>query len=271
MASCNCAIYPGSCRRYQFLLLRKIALWFVIGLVIIFGFASEIGSLATFAGLLTAGIAVALQNVILAVVGYFMLIGKFGIGIGDRVQVSGITGRVIEISLMRLHVLELTGIGTDAQPTGRMVAFSNSIAFQTAAGLFKQVPGTSFVWRESKFTLACDSNSQMVEQRLLAAIDTAFHDVDKKSFEQLGHQMEESLTSIDVGRLIPRLRFSLTTAGLEVILRFPVELRLAEEIDDRLTRELLRAIEMEPKLKIVAAALPAVELGTDVARTGTPA
>ena len=261
---------PDLRRRYQFLLLRKIALWFVIGLVIIFGFASEIGSLATFAGLLTAGIAVALQNVILAVVGYFMLIGKFGIGIGDRVQVSGITGRVIEISLMRLHVLELTGIGTDAQPTGRMVAFSNSIAFQTAAGLFKQVPGTSFVWRESKFTLACDSNSQMVEQRLLAAIDTAFHDY-KKSFEQLGHQMEESLTSIDVGPLIPRLRFSLTTAGLEVILRFPVELRLAEEIDDRLTRELLRAIEMEPKLKIVAAALPAVQLGTDVARTGTPA
>jgi small-conductance mechanosensitive channel len=167
---------PDLRRRYQFLLLRKIALWFVIALVTIFGFASEIASLATFAGLLTAGIAVALQNVILAVVGYFMLIGKFGIGVGDRVQVADVTGKVVEIGLMRLHVLELTGVGTDAQPTGRMVAFSNSIAFQTAAGLFKQVPGTNFVWRESKFTLAADSDYRVVEKRLLAAVDTAFHE-----------------------------------------------------------------------------------------------
>jgi small-conductance mechanosensitive channel len=256
---------PDLRRRYQFLLLRKIALWFVIALVIIFGFASEIGSLATFAGLLTAGIAVALQNVILAVVGYFMLIGKFGIGVGDRVQVADVTGKVVEIGLMRLHVLELTGVGTDAQPTGRMVAFSNSIAFQTAAGLFKQVPGTSFVWRESKFTLAADSDYRVVEQRLLAAVDTAFHDF-KANFEELGHKMEESLSSIAVGPLMPRLRFRLTAAGLEVVLRFPVELRLAEELDDRLTREILRAIEMEPKLTIVAAEVPAIQLGIDVSK-----
>jgi small-conductance mechanosensitive channel len=261
---------PDLRRRYQFLLLRRIALWFVIALVIIFGFASEIGSLATFAGLLTAGIAVALQNVILAVVGYFLLIGKFGIGIGDHVQVSDVTGRVVEISLMRLHVMELTGVGADAQPTGRMVAFSNSIAFQTAAGLFRQVPGTSFVWRESTFTLAADSDYRLVEQRLLAALDIAFHDY-KASFEQLGRQMEESLSSVVVGPLMPRLRFRLTTAGLEVVLRFPVEMRLAEEIDDRLTRELLRSIEMEPKLKVVAAEVPSINLRTDVPNSSRPA
>jgi small-conductance mechanosensitive channel len=261
---------PDLRRRYQFLLLRKIAQWFVIALVIVFGFASEIGSLATFAGLLTAGIAVALQNVILAVVGYFMLIGKFGIGVGDRVQVADITGKVVEIGLMRLHVLELTGVGTDAQPTGRMVAFSNSIAFQTAAGLFKQVPGTSFVWRESKFTLATDSDYRVVEKRLLTAIDTAFHDL-QTNFAELGHQMEKSLSSIAVGPLTPRLRFRLTTTGLEVTLRFPVELRLAEEIDDRLTREILSAIEMEPKLKIVAAEVPTIQLGRDISGSTSPA
>lgn len=259
---------PDLRRRYQFLLLRKIALWFVIGVVTILAFASEIGSLATFAGLLTAGIAVALQNVILAVVGYFMLIGKFGIGVGDRVQVADVTGKVVEIGLMRLHVLELTGVGTDAQPTGRMVAFSNSIAFQTAAGLFKQVPGTSFIWRESKFTLAADSNYRVVERRLLAAIETVFEEF-TKDFEQLGHQMEVKLSSVTVGPLMPRLRFRLTTTGLEVILRFPVERKLAEEMDDRLTREILSAIEMEPKLKIVSAEMPDIQVGTDVSSRGT--
>jgi small-conductance mechanosensitive channel len=257
-------------RRSQFLLLRKIALWIVILLVTAFSFASEIGSLATFAGLLTAGIAVALQNVILAVVGYFMLIGKFGIGVGDRVQVADVTGKVVEIGLMRLHVLELTGVGTDAQPTGRMVAFSNSIAFQTAAGLFKQVPGTNFLWRESNFTLAADSDYRVVEQRLLAAIDAVFRDF-KANFEQLGHQMEEKLSSITVGPLTPRLRFRLTTAGLEVILRFPVERRLAEEMEDRLTREILKAVETEPKIRIVAADVPGIQLAMDISRGSTTA
>jgi len=261
---------PDLRRRSQFLLLRKIALWLVILLVTAFGFANEIGSLATFAGLLTAGIAVALQNVILAVVGYFMLIGKFGIGVGDRVQVADVTGKVVEIGLMRLHVLELTGVGTDAQPTGRMVAFSNSIAFQTAAGLFKQVPGTSFLWRESNFTLAADSDYRVVEQRLLAAIDAVFLEF-KANFELIGHQMEEKLTSITVGPLTPRLRFRLTNAGLQVILRFPVERRLAEEMDDRLTREILKAIEMEPKLKIVAADVPGIQLGMDLSKSSTSA
>ena len=64
-------------RRYQFLLLRRMLLWFLITVTVAFAFASELGSLATFAGLITAGIAVALQNVILAVAGYFFLIGRY--------------------------------------------------------------------------------------------------------------------------------------------------------------------------------------------------
>jgi hypothetical protein len=83
--------------------------------------------------------------------------------------------------------------------------------------------------------------------------------------------MEKSLSSIAVGPLTPRLRFRLTTTGLEVTLRFPVELRLAEEIDDRLTREILSAIEMEPKLKIVAAEVPTIQLGRDISGSTSPA
>ena len=66
-------------RRYQFLLFRRIVIWIVVGAIIAFTFATEMGSVATFAGLLTAGVAVALQNVILSVAGYFFLIGKYGI------------------------------------------------------------------------------------------------------------------------------------------------------------------------------------------------
>jgi small-conductance mechanosensitive channel len=264
------AIYhyiPDLRRRYQFLLLRRIALWSVIALIVAFGFVSELGSLATFAGLMTAGVAVALQNVILAVVGYFLLIGKYGVRVGDRIQVAGVSGEVVEVGLLRLHVMELVGAGADSQPTGRIAAFSNSIVFQASPGLFKQVPGTSFGWHEISLTLAPDSDYRTVERRMLGAVDVAFRDY-QKNFEGLRRKMENSLSVITIGSLEPKVRFRLSQTGLEVLVRFPVELSDAAEMDDRVTRELLRAIELEPKLKIVGADVPTIRLTTDAPATG---
>ena len=251
-------------RRYQFLLLRRIALWFVITMVIAFGLVSQLGSLATFAGLMTAGVAVALQNVILAMVGYFLLIGKFGVRVGDRVQVSGVVGEVVEIGLIRLHIMELAGAGTDAQPTGRVVAFSNSIVFQPNPGLFRQVPGTSFIWHEITLTFAADSDYHAVDQRLRAAVEVALRDY-SKSLEQQRRQMERTLGFVSIGSLAPAVRFHFTAAGLEVVLRFPVESGKAAEIDDRVTKEVLRAINQEPKLTLVAAEAPTSHLKTEIA------
>jgi hypothetical protein len=121
-------------RRYQFLLLRRIVVWSLIAVIVAVAFASELGTLATFAGLLTAGIAVALQNVIVSVAGYFFLIGKYGVRVGDRVQVAGVTAEVVDIGLVRMHLMEI-GQGSGGTPTGRMVVFSNSVVFQPAGGI----------------------------------------------------------------------------------------------------------------------------------------
>jgi small-conductance mechanosensitive channel len=258
---------PDMRRRYQFLLLRRIALWSVITLIVTFGFVSELGSLATFAGLMTAGVAVALQNVILSVVGYFLLIGKYGVRVGDRIQVAGVSGEVVDVGLLRLHVMELVGSVADAQPTGRIAAFSNSIVFQPSPGLFKQVPGTSFAWHEISLTLAPDSDYRTVEHRMLSAVNAAFRDY-QKSLEGLRRQMERSLASVTVGSLEPKVRFRLSQTGLEVLVRFPVELNNAAEMDDHVTRELLRAIEIDPKLKIVGADVPTIRLTTDAPASG---
>jgi small-conductance mechanosensitive channel len=256
-------------RRYQMLLLRRIAVWFVIGLVIVFSFASELGSVATFAGLLTAGVAVALQNVILSIAGYFFLIGKFGVRVGDRVTISGVSGEVVEIGLVRIHVMELGGTGRDVQPTGRVVAFSNAFVFQPTAGMFKQIPGTNFVWHEITLTLAADSDYRSVEERMIKAVDRAFaayHEV----LERQRVQMERSLASVSIGPLWPRTTLRLGASGLEVKVSFPVEVEKATEIDDRITREILKELDREPKLKMVGSDIPTIRQVTDVpsAKTG---
>jgi small-conductance mechanosensitive channel len=244
-------------RRYQFLLLRRIALWVLIVLVVAFSFASQLGSVATFAGLLTAGVAVALQSVLLSVAGYFFLIGRFGVKVGDRVQISGVAGEVVEIGLVRLHVMELGGTGTDVQPTGRVVAFSNSFVFQPNAGVFRQIPGTSFVWHEITLTLDRDSDYPSVEKRVTAAVDAAFREYSSE-LEYQRMQIERSLTSVSVQDLKPRVRFRLTPSGLDVIVRFPVEFGKGPEVDERVTRELLTAIKQEPRLRVVGSDIPTV-------------
>ncbi len=246
-------------RRYQFLLLRKIALAVAITIIVGLGFASQLNSAVTYAGLLTAGIAVALQNVIVAVVGYFFLIGRYGIRVGDRVQISGVTGEVVDIGLVRMQVMELGGSAADT-PTGRVVAFSNSVVFQPTAGIFRQIPGTDFVWHEVSLTLAPDSDFKAVRERLLNAVESVLADYDEE-LERQNRAMERNLLGVADGVLKPNVQLRLTTSGLEALVRFPVDLRHAGEIDERVTRELLKAVEQEPKLKMAGSA-PAISLHT---------
>ena len=100
---------------------------FTVTVVALFGASSDLKSLATYFGLLTAGIAVALQNVIVASLGYFLLIGKRGIRIGDRVQVAAITGDVIDMSLLQFQLREFDVL--KQQFTGQVATFSNSLVF----------------------------------------------------------------------------------------------------------------------------------------------
>jgi len=242
-------------RRYQFLLLRRILLWFVIAMTIAFALATEIGSLATFAGLITAGIAVALQNVILAVAGYFFLIGRYGVRVGDRVQISGVTGDVIDVGLVRLHLLEMNGTGNYMQPTGRVVVFSNSILFQPTASFYKQIPGTNFVWHEVSLTLAPESDIHLAESRLLGAVQKVYATY-KDRIEREHRDMQATL-SISTPPPAPVSRLRITKDGLEVVIRYPVELDNAAEIDDRITRELLTALGREPRLRLVGSGIQA--------------
>jgi small-conductance mechanosensitive channel len=92
--------------------------------------------LATYFGLLTAGIAVALQHVILASAGYLLLVGKRGIRVGDRVQISGVTGEIMDIGLLQFQLREFD---LETQRfTGHVATFSNSLVFVSpATGLVK--------------------------------------------------------------------------------------------------------------------------------------
>jgi small-conductance mechanosensitive channel len=243
-------------RRYQFLLIRRIVLWSLIAIIVATAFASELGAITTFAGLMTAGIAVALQNVILSIAGYFFLIGKYGVRVGDRVNINGVTGDVVDIGLVRLQLMEMTD-GPAPLPTGRVVAFSNAVVFQAGSGMFKQIPGTNFLWHEITLTLDPKTNYRQVEQRMMEAVNKVFAEYRDK-MELQRRNVERSLNST-LAAFAPESRLHLTQTSLEVVIRYPVELANAGEIDNRVTRAILEALELDPNLRAQVSAGPSIK------------
>ncbi|HZQ19243.1 MAG TPA: mechanosensitive ion channel family protein [Terriglobales bacterium] len=241
-------------RRYQFLLLRRIVLWVTILIIIILTFASQLGSAVTFAGLITAGIAVAMQNVITSIVGYFFLIGKYGLRVGDRVQIAGVTGEVVDIGLVRIHLMELGG-PADSQPTGRVVAFSNSVVFQAGPGIFKQIPGTNFIWHELKLTLATETDYHQARERITQAVDSALGNY-RDAIAAQRRLVERNLSTVTATELQPKIRLHYGATGIEATIRYPVEIGKAAEIDEHLMRELIAAFEREPRMKLISAEIP---------------
>lgn len=245
-------------RRRQFLVLSRTVAGICMVIIVVLGFVSDFSSLATYAGLITAGVAVALQAIILSVAAYFFIIGRYGIRVGDRITVTynaanAVTGDVVDIGLVRFYLMELAGTGIDMQPTGRICAFPNSVLFASNP-LFKQIPGTEYAWREIALPLTEDSDANAVEAQLLATVEKLYSTY-RPALERQHLSIESSLNiSIDTPKPYTRRRFG--SSGQEVVVRYPIPLRQATELDDRMVMEVTELLRKNPSIRLVAGAAP---------------
>ncbi|HEY3454957.1 MAG TPA: hypothetical protein VGK64_10170 [Bryobacteraceae bacterium] len=240
-------------RRRQFMVVKRIVVGVAMALVLALGFLSSLSSVVTLLGFITAGLALALQNVILSVVAYFFLVGRYGLRAGDRVTVSGVTGQVIEVGLVRLFLMELTGIGADLHPTGRVASFANSIIFQPSA-LMKQAPGMDYVWHSASATIADPADHGKIRERLAGAVERVYNEY-RPAIERQ-HATFERSTNMQTGVPRPVTRANFTDSGLEILIRYPVDAEHALSIDDRAVASLWEEAGKEPKLQFAAGGAP---------------
>jgi small-conductance mechanosensitive channel len=120
----------------------------LLTLLVIFG---PPGQLGTFLGLAGAGLTVALKDFIISFVGWFVLMGRNGIRLGDWVEINGVTGEVVELGMFHTVLLE-TGNWTDSgHPTGRRVTFTNSFAIE--GHYFNFSTSGQWMWDELQIVL----------------------------------------------------------------------------------------------------------------------
>jgi small-conductance mechanosensitive channel len=224
-------------RRYQFLLVRTILMWMVIVAIVGLSFVTEISSFATFAGLITAGVAVAMQSVLVSIVGYFFLIGKYGIRVGDRVQIGNVVGEVMDLGLVRMHLMEYHGEGP-LGPTGRVVAFPNLIVFQATGGLFKQIPGVNLSWHEITVPLPAVRDYATLKQRLLEAVRSVTADY-RGEIERQSREIRDMSLSGDGIAAEAQVQMHIVDGHMQAQIGYPVHLQHAADIDERVSQAVL--------------------------------
>ena len=143
--------------------LQIIALGLI--LLVIFGPPSQLGTILGLAG---AGLTVALKDFIVSFIGWFVLMGRNGIRLGDWVEINGVTGEVIELGMLHTVLLE-TGNWTDSgHPTGRRVTFTNSFAIE--GHYFNFSTSGQWLWDELTLVLASSQNPYPIVEAIQKAV-----------------------------------------------------------------------------------------------------
>ena len=134
-------------------------------LLVVFGWPQQ---MSTVLGLATAGLTIAMQDFILAFFGWFVLMGKNGIRIGDWVEIDGVGGEVTEIGLMSTTLLETGDLADRGHPTGRRITFLNNFAIR--GKYFNFSTAGQWMWDEIAVTIPVSGDAHEMVERIRKAV-----------------------------------------------------------------------------------------------------
>jgi hypothetical protein len=134
--------------------------------------------------------------------------------------------------------------------------FSNSVLFQAGTPLFKQIPGTEYAWHEVAISLAPESNYKLVQESISGIVNGVYEKYRGVIESQLGG-IERRL-EVQLKAPVPESRLQFTDAGLEFVVRYPVDIRRAAEIDDNVTCAVLESLNANADLKAAVVSPPKI-------------
>ncbi len=182
-------------------------------LLVFFGPPSQLG---TFLGLAGAGLTVALKDFIVGFIGWFVLMGKNGMRLGDWVEINGVTGEVVEIGPFHTVLLE-TGNWTDSgHPTGRRVTFTNSFAIE--GHYFNFSTTGQWLWDELQVVLPPGQDPYP----MVDAIHKKVLEATRETVQQAEQEWKTATTSRELSALsaAPAISVKPVIGGIEVAVRY---------------------------------------------------
>lgn len=246
---------------------KRIAFWthqgisIVIAIVLILGLISmwfdNPATLTTAAGMVTAGLAFALQRVVTAFAGYLLILRGNTFSVGDRITMGGIRGDVIALTFLQMVIMEMgePAEGDTGDPawvqarqyTGLIVRVSNAVIFDEP--VYNYTREFPYIWEEMRLPVAYYADRGKAEQILL--------DAARKHTVQIAELGEEALRTLEQryvmkrSELEPQIYWRLTDNWLEMTVRFLLPDSGIRNIKSAMSRDILAALD-EAKIGIAS-------------------
>ena len=220
---------------YRFQKTTKYIFW--LFLIVLVGriWFQGIQSLATFFGLVSAGIAIALKDPLVNLAGWLFIFWEKPFEVGERIEVCGVKGDVIDITAFQFNLLEIGGEEKSEVNTGRIINVPNSRVFtDTLANYEKSFP---FIWDNIKTQVTFESNWQTTKEIFLKIgekFSKKYSPEEISDFKRTSKHLFMSFKEFE-----PVVNNTVKDSGVEISLRYMVEPRLKRKMRTAIWEEIL--------------------------------
>ena len=219
----------------------KRSLSFAIGLltVILIGsvWIKAIGRFSTFLGLFTAGLAIALKDLLTNIAGWIFILARKPFNLGDRVQIGDHAGDVIDLRLFQFTLLEIGNCVDADQSTGRIIHIPNGMVFTRTQSNYSS--GFKFIWNEIGILLTFESNWTKAKELMLKIVSEHAKELSADAEKRIIEASKKYM--IFYQYLTPIVYTSVKDSGIMLTMRYVCDPRKRRITEHEIWEDVLRA------------------------------
>lgn len=223
---------------------------FAIAVMLILNY--KLSNLSVAFGLAGAGIAFALQEVIVSIAGFLAILSGNFFKVGDRIQLGGIKGDVVDIGILRTTLMQVGDWVDGDLYNGKMVRVSNNFIFKEP--VFNYSGDFPFLWDEIKVPVKTDSDYEYFKIILMNILNDQIGDYARDSQDSWNKLTDQ--VYIEKAQLTPMVTVGLDENWITFTLRYVVDFKQRRTTKDLLFTKILKAIkESNDKVSIAGASV----------------
>ena len=203
----------------------------IIGRIWIRGF----GSVATYLGILSAGLAVALRETISNIAGWIFILWRRPFEIGDRIQIGEFSGDVIDIRIFEFSILEIGNWVNADQSTGRVIHVPNGLVMKQTLANYSQ--GFQYIWNEIPVLITFESDWRKAKEILLRIAEKHALHLSRAAEQRLKEAAKKYM--IYYSKLTPTVYTSVEDSGVLLTLRYLCEPRKRRDTEQAIWEDVL--------------------------------
>ncbi len=219
---------------------RKGIEYFVVILGVLFIgrlWLRDIQSLATYLGLVSAGIAIALQDLIINLAGWGFIIWRRPFAVGDRIEMGSHAGDVIDVRLFAFSLLEIAGRIDAEQSTGRVIHIPNGRVLKEPVANYSQ--GLAHIWNEIPVLVTFESNWEKAKSLLEQVLKEHAPRIEKDGKEYSRKSDNRFVLSYD--NIAPTVYTKVAGSGVLLTMRYLIAPRQRRNSEQKIWEAVLKA------------------------------